>query len=121
MSGLLALLVVGGLSACTPQQIRLYTAVTGRHHDVLTWDQLRQLRDCESGDDYTAVGGGGSYRGAYQFSRGTWDAVAGRWYPWLVGQDPASVEPWWQDAMARALWSEQGSAPWPHCGPQVGP
>lgn len=93
--------------------------MTGHHHDVLTWDQLKVLRDCESGDDYSAVGGGGRYRGAYQFSRATWNGVAERHYPWLEGQDPARADTWWQDAMARALWSERGPAPWPHCGRQV--
>ncbi len=119
LSGLVALVAVVGLSACTPEEIEAYLAVTERHHDVLTWDQLKQLRDCESGDDYSAIGGGGRYRGAYQFRRSTWNGLSRRWYPWLEGQDPARTETWWQDAMARALWSESGSSPWPHCGRQV--
>ncbi|HYF45973.1 MAG TPA: transglycosylase family protein [Acidimicrobiales bacterium] len=118
--GLAILLLVGGLSACTPEQIQAYFDITGQHHDVLSGEQLEELRDCESGDDYTAIGGGGRYRGAYQFSRSTWDGVAERWYPWLEGIDPAEADPWWQDAQARALWAERGAQPWPHCGARVG-
>ena len=119
VSGLVAVLAVAGLAACTPEEIQAYMDVTEQHHDVLTWDQLKQLRMCESGDDYAAIGGGGRYRGAYQFSRSTWNGVADRWYPWLEGQDPARADTWWQDAMARALWAESGRGPWPHCGRQV--
>jgi len=119
VSGLVALLVVGGLSACTPREIEAYIQVTEHHYDVLTGDQLHQLRVCESGDDYTAIGGGGRYRGAYQFTRRTWNGLARRWYPWLVHQDPAEADSWGQDAQARALWAEQGSSPWPSCGREV--
>ena len=118
-TGLVALLALGALAACTPREIEAYLAVTEPHHDVLTWEQLRTLRLCESGDDYRAIGGGGRYRGAYQFNRATWDGVAERHYPWLAGQDPARADTWWQDAMARALWSERGPQPWPTCGPRV--
>ena len=118
-TSLIAVLLVAGLAACTPRQVRAYIAVTSQHYDVLTWDQLRELRECESGGDYSAIGGGGLFRGAYQFRQRTWNGVARRWYPWLVGQDPARADSWWQDAMARALWAEQGPAPWDGCGPQV--
>jgi hypothetical protein len=119
-TAVVALLAVGGLSACTPREIQAYVDVTEHHYDELSWDQLRALRECESSDDYTAIGGGGRYRGAYQFNQRTWNGVARRHYPWLRGQDPAAVESWWQDAMARALWSERGSQPWPTCGQRVG-
>ncbi|WP_051062367.1 transglycosylase family protein [Ilumatobacter nonamiensis] len=74
------------------------------------------LRDCEAGGDYTITNPSGTYRGAYQFNRSTWDSVAGRHAPDLVGTDPAAAAPADQDAMALALWHERGSAPWPHCG-----
>ena len=119
MSGLVALLAVGALGACTPKQVEAYLTVTEPHREVLTAGQLSQLRTCESTDNYAAIGGGGAYRGAYQFNRQTWNGVARRHYPWLVRVDPARAEPWWQDAMARALWSESGRSPWPHCGRQV--
>lgn len=118
-SGIVALVAVAGFSACTPQEIRLYQAVTAEHSDAMSPEELHELRMCESGDDYGAIGGGGQYRGAYQFSRSTWNTVAHRNYPWLVGQDPARADTWWQDAQAEALWDEQGHHPWPVCGPRA--
>jgi hypothetical protein len=79
-------------------------------------EQLAGLRACEAGGDYGAVSAGGHYRGAYQFDTGTWNSVAARWYPHLVGADPALVGPNEQDAMVRALYAERGWAPWPSCG-----
>jgi hypothetical protein len=78
--------------------------------------QLAALRDCESGGNYAAVSSGGWYRGAYQFAQSTWNGVAERNLPHLVGVDPAAAGPADQDAMARALYWESGWAPWPHCG-----
>ena len=74
------------------------------------------LRRCESGGDYGAVSSSGTYRGAYQFSRQTWDATARRSYPNLVGVDPAAASPGDQDAMAQALYRAAGAGQWPHCG-----
>jgi len=74
------------------------------------------LRACESGGDYTITNPSGKYRGAYQFHRSTWNSVAGRHDPSLVGVDPAAASPADQDAMALALYSERGARPWPHCG-----
>jgi hypothetical protein len=82
-------------------------------------DSLARLRACESGGDYGAVSGSGAYRGAYQFSRGTWNAVAKEWAPWLVGVDPAAASPVEQDNMASALFAEQGRNPWPNCGKRM--
>lgn len=78
--------------------------------------QLEQLRWCESGGNYTAISYGGWYRGAYQFDFRTWDSVASRWMPHLVGTDPAAADPADQDLLASALYSERGRQPWPHCG-----
>jgi hypothetical protein len=116
------ILVVAGLAAltgCTPEQIALFNHVTGPYQDAVTDEQLATLRLCESTDNYAAVSASGRYRGAYQFSQTTWDRVARAHFPWLAGTDPATVEPWWQDAMARALWSESGASSWPHCGRNV--
>ena len=77
---------------------------------------LASIRACESGGNYGAVSSSGSYRGAYQFDRGTWNSVAGRHNPALVGQDPAAAAPADQDALASALMAERGSSPWPVCG-----
>ena len=74
------------------------------------------LRDCESNGNYAITNPSGKYRGAYQFDRSTWNSVAERHAPQLVGIDPAAAAPADQDAMALALYSERGARPWPHCG-----
>ncbi len=77
------------------------------------WESLRQ---CESTGNYAAVSTSGRYRGAYQFSRATWDWVAGFTNPSLIGVDPAAASPADQDALALALWQARGWGPWPVCG-----
>jgi len=79
-------------------------------------EQWAALRDCESGGDYSITNPSGKYRGAYQFDRSTWNSVAERHAPALVGVDPAAASPADQDAMALALYSERGARPWPRCG-----
>lgn len=109
----LALIIL--TSACTPAELLFFIESTRATADAVSNDTLRALRQCESTNNYSAVSPSGSYRGAYQFGTRTWDDLAERHFPWLEGRDPATVEPWWQDAMARALWSERGSQPWPVC------
>ena len=77
------------------------------------WEALRQ---CEANGNYAITNPSGKYRGAYQFDRTTWDSVAERHAPQLVGVDPAAAAPADQDFLARALYSERGARPWPHCG-----
>lgn len=70
-------------------------------------------RRIESGGNYAAVNPSGTYRGAYQFSRSTWDSTArhaGRFD--LVGVDPAAAAPHDQDFMALHLFEWQGARPW---------
>jgi Transglycosylase-like domain len=78
--------------------------------------QWAALRECEAGGDYSITNPSGKYRGAYQFDRSTWNSVAERHAPALVGVDPAAAAPADQDAMALALYTERGARPWPHCG-----
>jgi ribosomal protein L24E len=69
--------------------------------------------ESDSSGGYHAVSPGGTYRGAYQFSRSTWDntaRAAGR--PDLVGVDPAQAAPADQDFLALQLYHWQGAAPW---------
>jgi hypothetical protein len=77
-------------------------------------DFLSCVRNRESHGDYTVHNTGGSgASGAYQFMPGTWNSIAdssGRGD--LVGLDPAAASPADQDAMAAALYAQQGSAPW---------
>ena len=77
------------------------------------WEALRQ---CESNGNYAITSPSGTYRGAYQFDRSTWNSVAERFAPNLVGVDPAAASPADQDGMAFALYTERGASPWPHCG-----
>lgn len=106
-------------SACTVEEIIHYLDSTAATRHVLSTEELLRLRMCESTDNYRAVSPSGTYRGAYQFDQPTWDGVAERHFPWLVGVDPVDAEPWWQDAMTRSLWSERGRQPWPVCGKRV--
>jgi len=77
------------------------------------WEALRQ---CESNGNYAITSPSGKYRGAYQFDRSTWNSVAERYAPNLVGVDPVAASPADQDGMAFALYTERGASPWPHCG-----
>ena len=72
-------------------------------------DALACIRECESHGNYGAVSSGGTYRGAYQFSQSTWEAMGGT-------GDPAAAPPEEQDARAAALYGSAGSSPWPVCG-----
>lgn len=69
---------------------------------------LRRIADCESGGNPQAVSPGGTYRGKYQFSLGTWRALGGR-------GDPAEAPESEQDRVALKLYRRSGSAPWPNC------
>jgi muramidase (phage lysozyme) len=77
-------------------------------------DFLACVRQRESGGNYGIYNAGGSgAAGAYQFMPGTWNSIAassGRGD--LVGLDPAQAAPADQDAMAQALYAQQGAAPW---------
>ncbi len=71
--------------------------------------QLAAIAACESGGDPGAIGGGGLYRGKYQFDQGTWASVGG-------SGDPAAASEAEQDMRAAMLYSRAGAAPWPVCG-----
>jgi len=125
---LLAAALMGTIAltaACTPEQIAAVQAhvewerTADRFRDAISDDGLARLRACESNGRYDVVSSSGTYRGAYQFSRSTWNSVASRHYPELHGVDPAGAGMFDQDRMARALWAEQGRSPWPHCGRRV--
>ncbi len=70
---------------------------------------LQAIAACESGGNPSAVGGGGAYRGKYQFSPQTWASVGG-------SGDPAAAPEAEQDKRAAMLYAQQGSSPWPVCG-----
>ena len=69
---------------------------------------LARIASCESGGNPRAVGGGGRYRGKYQFDRGTWRSVGG-------SGDPAAASEAEQDRRAGMLLARSGTSPWRNC------
>jgi len=70
---------------------------------------LQAIAACESGGNPRAIGGGGAYRGKYQFSPATWAAVGG-------SGDPAAASEAEQDRRAAMLYARTGASSWPVCG-----
>ena len=70
---------------------------------------LQAIAECESHGDPRAIGGGGAYRGKYQFSYGTWAGVGGK-------GDPAAAPEAEQDMRAAMLYERSGPGQWPICG-----
>jgi hypothetical protein len=70
---------------------------------------LRSIASCESRSNPRAIGGGGAYRGMYQFSFSTWAVVGGY-------GDPAAASRSEQTWRAWLLLSRHGSGHWPVCG-----
>jgi len=71
-------------------------------------DELERIARCESGGNPRAIGGGGRFRGKYQFTRDTWRRLGG----W---GDPAKAPEFVQDVIALRLWRAEGTKPWPAC------
>jgi hypothetical protein len=70
---------------------------------------LERIAACESHGNPRAIGGGGAFRGKYQFTYGTWSAVGGR-------GDPAAASEAEQDRRAAILLRRTGGSAWPVCG-----
>jgi hypothetical protein len=83
------------------------------------WDRVsvrdrkwaRRTAECESGRDPDAIGGGGRYRGAFQFMRSTWKSS-----PRSPGGDPIAYPYKTQAVVAVALKRRDGAGHWPNCG-----
>ena len=83
------------------------------------WDEVsrrnkrwaRSTAECESGRDPKAIGGGGKYRGAFQFLKSTW-----RRAPKSPGGDPIKYRYRTQAVVAVALKRKDGGHHWPNCG-----
>src|SRR3954468_22270692 len=71
----------------------------------------RQTAECESGRNPDAIGGGGKYRGAFQFTRPTW-----RQAPKTPGGDPIRYGYRTQAVVAVSLKKREGTSAWPNCG-----
>jgi hypothetical protein len=80
---------------------------TSRHNKH--W--ANKTAECESGKDPNAIGGGGQYRGAFQFMRSSWKNA-----PKTPGGDPIDYGYKTQAVVAVALKKHMGTKPWPVCG-----
>jgi hypothetical protein len=72
-------------------------------------EHLSSIAWCESRNNPRAIGGGGAYRGLYQFSFTTWRVVGGWGDPAVA---PRSEQTW----RAWVLLKNHGSGHWPVCG-----
>jgi hypothetical protein len=70
---------------------------------------LQAIAACESGGNPHAIGGGGAFRGKYQFTYETWAAMGG-------SGDPAAAPEAEQDRLAAKLYATAGAGQWPVCG-----
>ena len=70
----------------------------------------RRVSECESGRNPNALGAGGTYRGAFQFSRSTWVAA-----PQSPGGDPVAYSYRTQAFVAVRLKTRDGAGHWPSC------
>ena len=80
---------------------------TSRHNKH--W--ANKTAQCESGKDPNAIGGGGQYRGAFQFMKSSWKNA-----PKTPGGDPIDYGYKTQAVVAVALKKHMGTKPWPVCG-----
>jgi soluble lytic murein transglycosylase-like protein len=85
---------------------RLWAQVSRRDRQ---W--ARSTAECESGGNPDAIGGGGKYRGAFQFLKSTW-----RRAPKSPGGDPVDYPYKTQAVVAIALKRKDGTGHWPNCG-----
>jgi len=70
------------------------------------------LAACESGGNLRSVNPSGTYRGLYQFSISTWQALGG-------SGDPIDASAAEQTARAYLLYQRSGAGQWPACGPDL--
>jgi hypothetical protein len=70
---------------------------------------LAAIAACESGGNPRAIGGGGLYRGLFQFDVRTWNSVGGQ-------GDPAAASVAEQVKRAEILYAQSGAGQWPVCG-----
>jgi hypothetical protein len=92
---------------------RLHARLVRTKHDLKTAPAvsgtLQAIAACESGGNPHAIGGGGAFRGKYQFTYATWAAMGG-------SGDPAAAPEAEQDRLAAKLYASAGAGQWPVCG-----
>lgn len=108
--------------AAANYQSWLKPAVDKRHKEVYDglWRRkvspenkrwARRVSACESGRNPDILGAGGLYRGAFQFSEGTWKNA-----PQSPGGDPIAYSYRTQAFVAVRLRTRDGDGHWPNCG-----
>jgi hypothetical protein len=80
-----------------------------RNNAVAIPSYLAAIAACESGGNPQAIGGGGQYRGLFQFDVATWQSVGGQ-------GDPAAATVAEQVKRAQILYAQAGPGEWPVCG-----
>ena len=98
-------------TAAKPNHKRTYDGVFERRVSKKNKRWAKRVARCESGGNPNAIGGGGAYRGAFQFMRSTW-----RTAPRSPGGDPIDYSYKTQAFVAVRLKMRSGSSPWPSCG-----
>jgi hypothetical protein len=103
----------GGVREAKPKELRRSVRILKRQATPAAAPQasgtLEAIAACESGGDPAAIGGGGIYRGKYQFTYETWQSVGGT-------GDPAAAPEAEQDRRAAMLLARDGAGHWPVCG-----
>lgn len=118
--------LAGSLAVASPGEAErskdwLRPAVDKRHKEVYDglWRRnvspenkrwARRVSACESGRNPDALGAGGTYRGAFQFSEGTWKNA-----PQTPGGDPIAFSYRTQAFVAVRLMTRDGKGHWPNC------
>ena len=118
--------LAGSLAVASPAKVELSQswlrpAVDKRHKEVYDglWRRnvspenkrwARRVSACESGRNPDALGAGGTYRGAFQFSEGTWKNA-----PQTPGGDPIAFSYRTQAFVAVRLMTRDGKGHWPNC------
>jgi len=101
--GATAPIAPGATTATTPRNGR-WPAVAGGPSRAV----LERIAWCESRGNPQSIGGGGQFRGKYQFMQSTWEAMGGT-------GDPAAASEAEQDYRAALLFVKWGPGQWPVC------
>jgi hypothetical protein len=89
------------------------TAAPAVARPAISGDVWGALARCESGGNPRAVGGGGRYFGAFQFSLGTWHSLG-------YSGNPIDYDYGTQLAAAQRLVARGGWGQFPHCSRSIG-
>lgn len=106
------LVLIGSVTACTPDELGLWYSA---HLSVHNQPWLVCIRSVESdtAGGYSAIGGGGKYRGAYQYDATTWNSASvatGR--GWLANGDASSATVHDQDVVTWDYARMTNGSPW---------